>query len=124
MICIHCLLFFKLYVMFIGIILILIIIIIIIIPLFFSKYFTFLLSFQLLHRFSFLLQSGSHRLHYRGLEKLCSSETHRRKGRKNISTSFLHQRNSFIVRSQSVIDHLSSPAVTDTRSVNTQAHDL
>lgn len=32
------------------------------------------LSLQLLHRFALFLQSGSHRLHYGGLEKLCSSE--------------------------------------------------
>lgn len=34
------------------------------------------LSLQLLHRFTLFLQSGSHRLHYSGLEKLRSSATH------------------------------------------------
>lgn len=34
------------------------------------------LSLQLLHRFTLFLQSGSHRLHYGGLEKLRSSATH------------------------------------------------
>lgn len=34
------------------------------------------LSLKLLHRFTLFLQSGSHRLHYSGLEKLRSSETH------------------------------------------------